>query len=492
MKRFNYISAVTLSILIATNTQLSYVEASTPSNINIFVNDNKIIGEQPIIKDGVTYLPIRSIGDALGINVSYDSKTQDVILSGDKNIVFTVGSSTYNVDGKSYTMDSKPFIQSGKTYLPLRAVASAFGCEINWDNKTKSIFITTTSNDTSTLNVAMVTDSGTIDDKSFNQSTWEGITTYTEDYSDDVSSTFIRPSGEGEQDYLDAINHLVDSGSEVIFLPGFKFETAVNKAQYTYPETKFIIIDGVPHNGDYELDIAENTEAILFSESEPGFYAGLVSALTSETGKVAFIGGMEIPAVQKFGWGYVAGVAYANQNYGTNVVVSDYIYQGTFNDVGGGQNLANTLYDSGCDIIFHAAGGVGVGVIYEAKTRRQDGENIWVVGVDVDQYTEGIIEDGTSVVLTSAMKHLDNATYTVIDEINNGKFKGGQVILADSTDNAVGLPDNNPNLTDKTIEIYNEVYDLVASEKLVVPTTREELEAFLKECNYTTPTGVQY
>ncbi len=241
------------------------------------------------------------------------------------------------------------------------------------------------------LKVAMTTDSGTIDDKSFNQGTWEGIIKYEEENAGAIETHYVKPTGEAEADYLNAYADLVDAGYEVIFSPGFKFETAVYKAQELYPDVKFIILDGYPHSGDYAEVIAPNTESIFFAEEESGFYAGITAALETKTGKVGFIGGMEIPAVQKFGWGYVAGVAYANQTYGTNAQVTNYVYQGTFNDVAAGQTLAGTFYNDGVDIVFHAAGGVGVGVINEGKTRRSAGEDVWVIGVDVYQYNEGIM-----------------------------------------------------------------------------------------------------
>ncbi len=492
MKRLKNISAVALGILMTVSTPLATVEASTSSHIRLYINKNEVIGtEHPIIQNGVTYLPVRAVSEALDIDISYDAQTQQVTLTGDKEIIFTVNKNTYTIDGTSYTMNAKPFIMSGKTYLPVRVIATALDCEIYWDGATQSVnlYIDT---DPTVLNVGLVTDSGTIDDRSFNQMTYEGIMAYETGNDDSTDITYIKPAGEAEHDYLDAIDDLVDRNTELIFLPGFKFETAAQKAQYKYPGTKFVIIDGYPHNGDYIEDVASNTESIFFSEAEAGFYAGLVSALSSETGKVSFIGGMEIPAVQKFGWGYVAGVAYANQKYGTNVVVSDFIYQGTFNDVVGGQVLADALYNNGSDIIFHAAGGVGVGVINEAKVRRTAGENVWAVGIDVDQYEEGIMEDGTSAILTSAMKRLDTAAFRIIDQVQNDKFNGGQVVTLDSSDGAVGLPANNPNLTDNTIAKYNEVYEEVANGTVVVPTTIEELKAFLNNCNYTTPYGVQY
>ncbi len=342
------------------------------------------------------------------------------------------------------------------------------------------------------LKVAMTTDSGTIDDKSFNQGTWEGILKYEEENAGAIETHYVKPAGEAEADYLAAYADLVDSGYEVIFSPGFKFETAVYKAQELYPDVKFVILDGYPHSGDYAETIGTNTESIFFAEHESGFYAGIAAALESKTGKVGFIGGMEIPAVQKFGWGYTAGVAYANKTYGTNAQVTNYVYQGTFNDVAAGQTLAGAFYNDGVDVVFHAAGGVGVGVINEGKTRRSAGEDVWVIGVDVDQYNEGIMEDGTSVVLTSAKKELGNAAYETIDDIVNGEFKGGQKVVLDSSNGGVGLPAENPNLSEDTVAKYNETFAKVASGEIVVPGTVEELEAFLTAYGYTTAPGVTY
>ncbi len=344
------------------------------------------------------------------------------------------------------------------------------------------------------LMVAMTTDSGTIDDKSFNQGTWEGIIKYEEENPGVIKTHYVKPTGEAEADYLSAYADLVDAGYQVIFSPGYKFETAVYKAQELYPEVKFIILDGAPHPTaeDQTVVINENVESIFFAEQESGFYAGIAAALSSKTGKVGFIGGIEIPAVQKFGWGYTAGVAYANATYGTDVVVSNYVYQGTFIDSVAGQTLAGSFYSDGVDIIFAAAGGVGVGVINEGKTRRAAGSDIWVIGVDVDQYAEGIMEDGSSVILTSAMKDLGNAAYTVIDEINNNNFQGGQLMTFNSANNGVGLPEENPNLTPEIEAKVDEVFAKVAAGEIVVPASVDDLETFLNEYNYTTVAGVKY
>ncbi|MTK87643.1 BMP family ABC transporter substrate-binding protein, partial [Turicibacter sanguinis] len=199
---------------------------------------------------------------------------------------------------------------------------------------------------------------------------------------------------------------------------------------------------------------------------------------------VGFIGGMKIPAVEKFGFGYVAGVAYANATYGLEVEVADYLYNGTFTDVQGGQAQAGGMYDKGIDIVFVAAGGVGNGVINEAKTRAEAGEEVYVIGVDVDQYEEGVMSNGKSVILTSAIKRIDNAAYENIDAFVNGNFPGGQVITMDAKTNGIGLPEVNPNLTEDTTTKTNEVFEAIKAGTVVAPTSAEELELMLAELGY--------
>lgn len=335
---------------------------------------------------------------------------------------------------------------------------------------------------TNELKVGMVTDSGSIDDKSFNQGAWEGIVKYNND-NPDSEIQYIQPNGETIQDYLEAIDNLALSGTEVIVLPGFKFEEALGKAQERYPEITFIAIDAEPlvkyDNGIPVYGIAKNTVSIFFAEQQASFLTGIASALETQTNKVAFLGGMEVPAVQKLGWGFVAGIAYANANLGTNVEIIDYIYQGTFTDLDAGKSISAGMYDKGADVIFAAAGAVGVGAISESKTRAESGENVYIVGVDVDQYDEGLLTNGQSTILTSAMKYLGEATYNQIDAYVKGEFEGGQRILMDISIDGVGLPQSNPNLSEKTIEEINAVVDLIKQGTIKVPKTKEELVAFL-------------
>ncbi|MDB8553471.1 BMP family lipoprotein [Turicibacter sanguinis] len=327
------------------------------------------------------------------------------------------------------------------------------------------------------LKIGMLIDSGSIDDKSFNQGTWEGIQRYVEDH-EGVKAQFVQPSGETTEDYVTSGDNLIMAGSNIVIAPGFKFEEAITKLQQENPEVKFILLDGQPSVE------SPNTMSIYFAENEAGFLVGMAAALQSKTEKVAFIGGMKIPAVEKFGRGYVAGVAYANQLYGTKTIVTDYQFQGTFYDVQGGQMMAGGMYDKGVDIIFSAAAAVGNGVINEAKARTENQEEVYVIGVDIDQYEEGKLGDDQSVILTSAIKRIDNAAYDALDDIAQSEFRGGEVIIMDAKANGVGIPLENPNLTTETLEKIEAALNLMKNDQLSVPKTAEELTAFLAEYQY--------
>ncbi len=339
--------------------------------------------------------------------------------------------------------------------------------------------------------VGMVTDSGTITDKSFNQGTWEGILIAADEFG--IAEKYLQPGGETTDDYLTEIGNLVDSDHKIIITPGYKFEEAIFVAQDEYPDTHFVIFDGTPHSADFsEFRQEANVVSVFFAEHEASFLAGVAAALESKTGKIGFVGGMEIPAVQRFGWGFTAGVAYANANYDTTAQVVDYIYQGTFYEVDAGQQIAASMYDKGVDVIHAAAGGVGVGVINEAKTRRTAGEDVWVVGVDGDQYADGMIEDGTSVILTSAMKKVGTAAFDNIQLHLNGKFPGGETFTYSVKDGGVGLPDENPNLSAETVVKTDEVLAGLIDGSIVAPDTAEALTEFLEANGYTSATGVVY
>jgi basic membrane protein A and related proteins len=325
------------------------------------------------------------------------------------------------------------------------------------------------------LKVGMVTDAGTIDDKSFNQGTWEGIEKATDELG--IESKYLKPTGTTEADYLKEIGNLYDAGYKFIVTPGFKFETAIFQAQDKYEDAKFVLIDGAPHSGDGNATVKDNTVSIFFAEHESGFAAGVATALQIKEGDAGFIGGMEIPPVQKFNWGFQQGVKYANENLGTNITLKpeNVLYQGSFDNLAAGQQIAAQMFDRGVKVIFAAAGGVGVGAINEAKTRVKAGEEVWMVGVDVDQYADGIYEGDKSVVLTSAMKKIDHASFDMIQQQLDGKFPGGQTLIFDAKNDGVGIPEENPNLSEESVSGVKEVLEKIKSGEITVSAEQGDL-----------------
>ena len=331
------------------------------------------------------------------------------------------------------------------------------------------------------LKVGMVTDAGTIDDKSFNQGTWEGILKAKEELK--IESSYLKPNGTTEADYMKEIGNLYDAGFKFIVTPGFKFETAIFQAQDKYEDAKFVIIDGSPHNGKEGNEriekVGDNTVAIFFAEHEAGFAVGVAAAVELKEGELGFIGGMKIPSVQKFNWGFQQGIKYANENLGTNMTLKkeNVVYQGTFDNVAAGQQLAATMFDNGVKAIFTAAGGVGVGAIKEAKNRAIAGKEAWIVGVDVDQYNDGVYDEANnkSIILTSAVKKVDAASFDMIKDELDGSFKGGQTLVFDAKSGGVGIPAENPNLSKETQDKVNEVLEQIKEGKITVADTADNL-----------------
>jgi len=336
--------------------------------------------------------------------------------------------------------------------------------------------VTKTEEITDLMLVGMVTDAGTIDDKSFNQGTWEGIKKAASEGL--VSEKYLKPVGTTEADYIKEISNLYDAGYKFIVTPGFKFETSIYKSQERYPDAKFVLIDGFPHAGDWNAVVGPNTVSIFFAEDESGFLAGVATALQLGEGLAGFIGGMEIPAVQMFNWGFQRGLAYANNNFGTNVTIErdNVVYQGSFDNVAAGQQLAAGMFDKGVDVIFCAAGGVGIGAINEAKARAASGEEVWIVGVDADQYAEGKYEGDESVILTSAMKYIDVASYDMIKAELNDEFPGGQTLRLNATNGGIGIPVDNPNLDADVEARVAEVFGQLADGTIIVSAEQAEIK----------------
>lgn len=309
----------------------------------------------------------------------------------------------------------------------------------------------------------------------YNLKTWEGIQRAEGEL--DIVGNSTEPAKWEESLYLEEIANLYDTGSRFFIAPGFEFHTTIFKAQNKYSDAKFVIIDGYPHSGNWVPEMNENTVSISFAEHEAGFFAGVATALELSEGEVGFIGGMEIAPVQKYNWGFQQGIAYANEKLKTNITLKaeNVIYQGTFTDIDAGQKLAAQMFDKGISAIFCDAVDVGIGAINEAKKRVENGEKVWIVGVDVDQYSDGIYKDNESVILTSAIKKIDNVTYSIIERNLKGDFDGGNFALFTAKDYGVGIPMENPNLSEAVVAKVEEIYELVRNDSIIVNDTRGDL-----------------
>ena len=269
----------------------------------------------------------------------------------------------------------------------------------------------------------LITDVGTIDDKSFNQGSWEGLKQLGDEIG--VEAKYLQPAEKSTSAYLASIAEAANAGAKIIVTPGFLFENAVFEAQSEYPEVKFILIDGEPRpeSADYApAEYKANTVGVLYQEEQSGFLAGYAAVKEGLT-KLGFMGGMAVPAVVRFGYGFVAGADYAAKEMGTKVEVT-YTYLNSFNPDPQFTTQAQSWYNNGTEAIFVAAGGAGNSVMAAAEASGK-----WVIGVDVDQ------KDESERVLTSAMKNLKGSVYAMAKSVVEGKFEGGKTdVLTIDTD----------------------------------------------------------
>jgi basic membrane protein A and related proteins len=319
--------------------------------------------------------------------------------------------------------------------------------------------------------IAMITDAGDIDDKSFNQGTWEGIVEWAEE--NDVTYKYYKPTEVSDTAYVAAIDLAVGAGAEIIVTPGFLFEPAVYEAQTKHPDVKFVLIDGVPHPGDWTtFEVAANTKSILFREQESGFLAGYAAVMEGYR-ELGFMGGIAVPAVVRFGLGYVAGAYYAAAELGLEDFEfnMDYFeYLGTFAPSDDVKAKASAWYNAGVEVIHAAAGGAGNSVMAAAEEA-----GTAMIGVDVDQASQ------SETVITSAMKALGVVVKQALTEWKEGTFAGGATVTLGAKQGAVGLPLGESFKFDTfTEEQYLEILGKLADETILLPMDEEGLNAYIE------------
>jgi len=303
-----------------------------------------------------------------------------------------------------------------------------------------------------TFDLALVTDLGTIDDKSFNQGSWDGLVQYAKERS--ISHKYYQPAEQSNNAYLTAIDLAVRGGAKIIVTPGYLFEAPIYIAQDRYPDVHFILIDGVPHSEDYStFRTGANVVGVLYAEDQAGFLAGY-AAVKDGNRRLGFMGGMAVPAVVRFGYGFIQGAEYAAVELGlaAGAVTVNYHYTGGFAATPEVQTMAASWYNSGVDVIFGCGGAVGNSVMAAAE---QAGRK--VIGVDVDQSGE------SSTVITSAMKGLAHSVYTCIKNYYSGIFPGGKTLVFDAANDGVGLPMQTSKFQSFRMPDYINIYNKLAN-----------------------------
>jgi basic membrane protein A len=253
---------------------------------------------------------------------------------------------------------------------------------------------------------AIVYDFGGKFDRSFNQSASVGVARFTKETGIAVRDFEIQNASQREQ----VMRQFARRGASIIVAVGFTQASAVDTVAREYPNVKFAIIDGV-------VDLP-NVESINFREQESSFLCGMAAAMATKTGKVGFVGGMDIPLIRKFALGYRAGVAYVDPK----IEVIENMTGTTpaaWTNPSAGAELAKGQFGRGADVVFHAAGATGVGVMQAAADA-----GLLSIGCDSNQ---DYLHPGS--VLTSAVKRVDVAVYTVFTDVMNGTWKAGPKVL---------------------------------------------------------------
>jgi len=334
------------------------------------------------------------------------------------------------------------------------------------------------------LKIAMITDVGEIDDKSFNQGTWEGIVDLATEFN--KTHVYYKPTGATTQEYVAAIELAITDGADIVVTPGFLFEEAVYLVQDEHPDVYFVLIDGQPHDATYsDYYTADNTLSIVFHEEQSGFLAGY-AAVAEGFQSLGFFGGMAVPAVVRYGVGYVAGAylaAYANGVEDFSYDPDYYAYFGDFAASSDKVTQASSWYAAGVDVIFAAAGGAGTSVFLAAEDGTADQ---WAIGVDVDQSAE------SDKVLTSAMKGLAAAVQAALASVYLDEFVGGfdGELNLGAADYAVGLPFDSSQFENFTANDYNAIFGMLSAGVYGVPADAASLALYISALGYDVPAGL--
>lgn len=356
------------------------------------------------------------------------------------------------------------------------------------------------------IKIGLVTDVGGRGDRSFNDSALRGLEEWAakekyigngqytaltdEEYKatipSDLADKDIHPlnvepvvlESKEKKDYLPNIETLVEQEHcKLVIGVGFMLANAIGTAAKKYPNTKFMLIDSIPTVNGKTVTAEELPNAVgyLFKENQGGFLAGAIAGYATKTNKVGYIGGMEIPPVLRYEAGFRAGVKTTNPN--AKVIG---IYTGSFSEPAKGVDATESEINQGCDVLFHAAGATGNGMF---QVICQKGAPYWGIGVDVDMGLDpNLCPDRT---LTSAIKHVDYATYLAVKSIVDGTFKPGVIVMA-MKDGGVGYaPDHVKDvLSQDQINKIEHLKQMIIDGKIQVPEDPKKVDSWTPPSNF--------
>lgn len=300
----------------------------------------------------------------------------------------------------------------------------------------------------------LVTDQGGVNDKSFNQSAHEGMT----EAEDEGWLKYTYLESHNETDYAPNLENALDSDPDIIWSIGYALYDATADACKANPDQKFAIIDNA------NLDDLDNLIGVTFADHQNSFLVGYIAGMTTESNNVGFVGGQKSDVIDRFEFGFRAGVMEAAREKGEDIEVQIQ-YADSYSDAAKGKTIANQMYEKGADVVFHAAGGTGDGVISSAKEN-----NKWVIGVDRDQSDEA-----PDHMLASTVKGVNVAVKEITRELLEGKFDGGTTKEFTLEGDGVAVAYGPNDLVEDTVkDKVEELKESILSGDLNVPQNEEE------------------
>ena len=301
------------------------------------------------------------------------------------------------------------------------------------------------------LKVGLVTDLGGVEDQSFNQSAWEGLQRAAADFGVEVNYL----SSSTDADYAPNLETFVDEEYDLIISVGFLLADATRAAAEANPDVSFAIID------DTTCADLPNVTCMTFKAEQSSYLVGYVAGMMTEKNNIGFVLGMAGDNMHPFGYGYCAGAKDANPDVEIQMANAN-----NFGDPATGSTLTTNFVTNGADIVFHAAGATGTGVISEAQAK-----GIMAIGVDSDQ---SYLAPET--VITSAMKRVDNAVYATVEALVNGTYAGG-LSSFDIHNGGVDIAPTQDLLTEEVITAVEDVKAKLEAGEIVVPATAADFDA---------------